>query len=342
MRSLEKEKTLIKSLFEKSVIKKAVKQEEIKEINQLSGDASSRSYYRVKTDLQSYVVCLDRPFVDENYPFLEVHKFLTQAKINVPLVYDFDLEKGYLLEEDLGDHTLLSSSIDFTITKELEVYKKCVDLLMKFQCASFEKNSYSFQKLRFDSQKLYSEVNFTIDHFFHFLLDKKFKKWQGKIEHVREELKRVSDTIAQKKMVFTHRDYHSRNIMVKNDELFIIDFQDARLGLPQYDLVSLLDDCYYELNSVNKENIKKYYFAQLSRIVDDQNSYCDFSYFYDLMCVQRVFKALGTFALIFNSKSDERYLKYIAFAFEKLRKILWKHQEFDELRKNLAMIYYEN
>ena len=342
MSSFEKEKILIKSLFEKSVMKKAVKQEEIKEINQLSGDASSRSYYRLKTDLQSYVVCLDHPFSDKSYPFLEVHKFLTRAKINVPLIYDFDSEKGYLLEEDLGDHTLLNSSISFTVMKELEAYKKCVDLLMKLQCTSFERNSYSFQKLRFDSQKLYSEVDFSIDHFFHFLLGEKLKKWEGEVKHVREGLKEVSDTIAQKNMVFTHRDYHSRNIMVKNGEFVIIDFQDARLGLPQYDLVSLLDDCYYELNSVNKENIKKYYFAQLSRIVDDQKSYHDFSYFYDLMCVQRVFKALGTFAFIFNSKSDEKYLKYIAFAFEKLRKVLWKYREFDELRKNLAMIYYEN
>ena len=342
MKSLDNSKAFIKSLFKSSLLKNAVKQEGIKEINRMSGDASSRIYYRLKTDSQSYVVCLDGSFSDESYPFLEVHKFLTQAKINVPLIHDFDSKKGYLLEEDLGDDTLLKYSSNFTVTQELEVYKKCVDLLIKFQCCPLGKNNYSFQQLRFDSQKLYSEVDFTINHFFNFLLGEKVKKWEGEIENVRKELKKVSDIIAEKSMVFTHRDYHSRNIMVKNGEFVIIDFQDARWGLPQYDLVSLLDDCYYELDSVNKENVKKYYFSQLSSIVDDQNSYCDFSYFYDLMCIQRVFKAIGTFVFIFNSRSDERYLKYIAFAFEKLKKILWKHQEFYRLRKSLAMIYYEN
>ena len=338
----KEQQILIKSLFKESGMKMAVKQEDVKEIRQLFGDASSRRYYRLKTDSQSYVVCLDRPFSNGNYLFLEVQEFLTKIEVRVPLIYDVNPERGYLLEEDLGDDTLLNYSRNFTARQELKVYKRCIDLLVKLQAAPLEGEDYSFQKLSFDSVMLCSEVDFTIDHFFRFLVGTNIKNWAGEIAEVRKKLKKVNDIISEKSMVFTHRDYHSRNIMVQNGELIVIDFQDARKGLPQYDLVSLLDDCYYELDHVNKENMKKYYFGQLSRIVDDQKSYSDFSYFYDLMCIQRVFKALGTFASIFNSRSDERYLKYIAFAFEKLKKIMWKYQDFYHLRKNLATIYYEN
>ena len=130
--------------------------------------------------------------------------------------------------------------------------------------------------------------------------------------------------------------------MAKNHELAIIDFQDARLGIPQYDLVSLIDDCYYEIAHANKEDLKKYYFEHLFQIVDDQKNYTDFIYFYDLVCIQRTFKVLGTFSSLFNLKSKFQYLKYIGSAFEKLRKTMDKYTEFHSLKKNLASIYYGN
>ena len=332
----------IKSLFYSSCLKGVVKKEEVREVSLLVYDASSRRYYRVKTDSSSYVVCLDRPFEANSYPFLEIQRFLHGAGIRVPAIYDFDGEKGYLLEEDLGDQTLLNCSAFFDMKKELEVYKSCVDLLIKLQSYPLDTGEHSFKKLSFDSTKLDEEVTFSIEHFLGFLVRGKTTKWQREINDIAGDFKKINKSISEKEMVFAHRDYHSRNIMVKKGELVIIDFQDARLGLPQYDLVSLLDDCYYDLGADNRENIKKYYFSQFSKISIDQKSYADFSYFYDLICMQRVFKALGTFASMFNQRSDERYLKHIAFAFEKLKKIMLKYKEFHHLRKNLAVIYYEN
>ena len=341
MKTTEREQ-VIKRLFQESGCKGAIRENKIQEIIPLAFDASARKYYRVRTALDSYVICLDKPFLKQSYPFLEIQKFLALIGIRVPHIYDFNEENGYLLEEDLGDNTLLSYSTQFTVKQELEMYKRCIDLMIQFQSHNLENDHYSFQQLSFDQKKLNGEIDFAIEHFFRFLMGSNVNKWSREIAEIRKDLKKINNIISEKEMVFTHRDFHSRNIMVKDNELVVIDFQDSRLGLPQYDLVSLIDDCYYELDDVNKENIKKYYFGQLAQLVDDQKSYPDFSYFYDVMCIQRIFKVLGTFSFIFYSRSDERYLKYIAFAFEKLKKVMWKYPDFYTLRKNLVMIYYGN
>ena len=341
MSTIDKKYHLIDTLFEKSMSKGIVKKEKLKMIDLLVHGASPRKYYRVTTNSMSYVVCLDEPFSKREYPFLEVQSFLNKIGVRVPHIYDVIPEDGYLLEEDLGDNTLLSYSVKLSVREELAMYKRCVDLLVKFQSTNLRDRAYSFQQLAFDCAKLNSEVAFSITHLVGFLAKDNVQKWTREIGDIRKDFEKINKIIAEKEMTFTHRDFHSRNIMIKDEVPIVIDFQDARMGLPQYDLVSLLDDCYYRLNHANKENIKKYYFGQMALIVNDQNSFSDFSYFYDLMCIQRVFKALGTFSFIFRSREDERYLKYIAFAFEKLREIMWKYKEFDVLRKNLAMIYYD-
>ena len=335
--------TFIRSLFQESCAKGAIEKENPLEIRCLVGDASERKYYRVITSSSNtYIVCLDSLFHDENYPFLEVQRFLSEIGIRVPFVYDIDPSSGYLLEEDLGEKTLLGYSAGFTEKRELEVYKECIDTIVKYQSHLFSKDRHSFEKLIFDTKKFNEEVDFAINHFFRFLIEDDLPKWKSEIESIRVELRKVNDIICEKSKVFTHRDFHSRNIMVKNDELAVIDFQDARMGIPQYDLVSLIDDCYYELNNINKESIQRYYFKHISQIVDDQKNYDDFIYLYDLVCIQRTFKVLGTFSSLFNIKSNSQYLKYIGFAFEKLRKTISKYSEFHHFKKSLTQIYYEN
>ena len=320
---------LIRSLFKKS---------KIKSITEVARDASSRRYFRLTTNSKSYVVCLDEPFSEDNYPFIEVQKFLQKIHVRVPQIYEINPSKGYLLEEDLGDKTLLHHSCQFGKKEELNTYKKCIDLLVQFQSFKFASTSYSFQKIYFDEKKLNSEIDFSVNYLFKFLINESFSKWENEIKSIKNDFARINKIISQKSMVFSHRDFHSRNLMMKENELIVIDFQGARMGIPQYDLVSILEDCYYELDQSNKENLKKYYFGRLPQMVNDQKRYSDFSYFYDLMCLQRIFKALGTFAFL----SDSRYTKHMSFAFEKIKKITWKYDDLYSLRKNFSAIYYEH
>ena len=143
-------------------------------------------------------------------------------------------------------------------------------------------------------------------------------------------------------MVITHRDFHSRNIMVQGDQFIFIDFQDARWGIPQYDLVSLLEDCYYELDDKNRETLKRYYYDNLDPAIHGQKNFQEFLCLYEDMTIQRVFKAVGSFCYIYNWRKDERYLKYIGFAMEKIRKVMMDNPKYIDLKKKLFQHYYAN
>lgn len=344
MKALDEEIEIITSHFLRSIETRKIPFDKIVSIDKLTGDASTRRYFRLFSEKTSYVVCLDKPLetpLDE-YPFYQVQDYLYKNKIRVPAIYSWELSQGFLLEEDLGDVTLLKKLIDLKdINEEFDLYKKCVDLILSVHQLPVPKNQkLNYVKLSFDFSKLMSEMDFTFDYFFSKLLKHKMNDRENII--LRTNLGNICLELSKYPMVLTHRDYHSRNIMVKNEELVLIDFQDARLGLPQYDLVSLLEDCYYSLHPDNVEKLKNYYLEKLPANTHGQESTEVFNRLYDLMTVQRVFKAVGSFAYIYNWRRDKRYIKYIGYAMEKVRRVLMKYPEFNELRLCMNKIYYEN
>lgn len=344
MKPLDEEVSEIKNHFEQSIFNEEIPFDQIIEIDKLTGDASTRRYFRLFSKQSSYVVCLDRPTEQskEEFPFFQVHQFLFDNKVRVPHLFSIDLKSGYLLEEDLGDVTLLRHLIDVKDKKhELEIYKKCVDLIVSFQKLDVPNDdSFIYRKLSFDFNKLMAEMDFTLDYFISKFLKHKLSDKDTVI--LKNHLGNICLELSKCPMVFTHRDYHSRNIMVKDEEFILIDFQDARMGIPQYDLVSLLEDCYYDINEENRDELKEYYYKKLPFTKLGQNTYEEFIKYYDLMLVQRVFKAVGSFAYIYNWRRDNRYIKYIGFGMEKIRNTIAKYPEHDELRKTLYKIYYEN
>ena len=130
--------------------------------------------------------------------------------------------------------------------------------------------------------------------------------------------------------------------MVKDGEFILIDFQDARMGIPQYDLVSLLEDCYYELSFDSREKLIEYYYENLPAEIHGQENFENFKCLYRDMALQRVFKAIGSFSYIYETRKDVRYVKYIGFAMEKLKCILLQDNKYEKLRKTLFGYYYES
>jgi aminoglycoside/choline kinase family phosphotransferase len=343
MKPEQAERFFIEELFNKTQEKDILKSEKLEEVDKLTGDASTRRYYRIFTNNRSYVVCLDNPFDGEmeKHPFLSVQEFLGKNHVLVPEIIDHNLSRGYSLQEDLGNITLLHhlSTINSTET-ELTIYKTIVDQLLELHRIpqSTVKNPNLFQ-LKFDHQKYMDETRFTFKYFMNF-----FNK--NIDENLISELEVLFDPImkrlADQKMVITHRDFHSRNIMVTEKKFVFIDFQDARWGIPQYDLVSLLEDCYYDLKEENRQTLKKYYYDNLDPNIHGQKSYQQFCELYDDMLIQRVFKAVGSFCYIYNWRKDDRYLKYIGFAMEKIRKVMMNNPKYAELKNKLFQHYYAN
>ena len=343
MKPEQSERFYIEELFNKTQDKNILKEEKLDEVDKLTGDASTRRYYRIFTNKDSYVVCLDNPFDEgmEKHPFMAVQKFFEQNHIRVPGILDHSLSRGYLLQEDLGNETLLQqiSSINST-EEEFRIYKIIVDQLLELHRIplSAVKNPSLFQ-LKFDHTKFMDETRFTFKYFFNF-----FNKCQDEV--LLKDLENLFDPImkrlASQKMVITHRDFHSRNIMVKNGKYVFIDFQDARWGIPQYDLVSLLEDCYYDIKDENRQKLKRYYYDNLDVSIHGQKTYAEFEALYHDMTIQRVFKAVGSFCYIYNWRKDDRYLKYVGFAMEKIRRVMMDNPQYTELKSKLYQNYYAN
>lgn len=342
MKQEETERFLIEELFSKTQEKGIVKNLKIKDVQKLTGDASTRRYYRVfaanEKNEHSFVVCLDAPFDQQvkDHPFLSMQNFFDQYKINVPQVLDHHLTKGYILQEDLGNTTLLHKVSEITdFEEEFEIYSNVLNELMKLH--NIKGQFEELPKLKFDFNKFMDEVRFTMTYFTLIFNKNVTDSWKKDLEVLFSPL---CQRLANKNMVVTHRDFHSRNVMVNGNKLVFIDFQDARMGIPQYDLVSLLEDCYYEVGPQNKEKLIKNYFDRMNLI--DQKDFSEFLNLYDDMAIQRLFKAIGSFCYIYYYRKDIRYLKYIGFAMEKLRVFLMKRSEFSHLKKTLFTYYYAN
>lgn len=344
MKPEQSERFFVESLVKQSIERGKITDREVHEIDKLTGDASTRRYYRVQGDEDSYVVCVADPIVEgkEKSPFLQVHRALDENKVRVPHLPDTMLDRGYYLEEDLGDVTLLHRlALIESEAEELELYKQSIDLVLAIHSIDPERyRGEQFTKLAFDEEKLMTEVLFTVKFFI-----KRFLKCDISLEDesvIVSSFLEICRKIENEYRVLTHRDYHSRNLMVKKDEMIVIDFQDARMGVPQYDLVSLLEDCYYQLSPNNVQKLKKYYWESFPGKQHFDHSYEKFCYFYDLMAMQRVFKAIGSFGFIYAGRQDLRYVKYIGYGMEKLRSLLLRYPEYNALRKVLSRVYYGN
>ena len=130
---------------------------------------------------------------------------------------------------------------------------------------------------------------------------------------------KISETLHKEPKYISHRDYHSRNLMIKFDKMCVIDFQDARMGPVQYDLVSLIKDSYVDITDEYGQRILSYYF---DRAKDYKKTFDrdHFNHIYELQSIQRCFKACGSFASFFHQREDRRYLKYLTPTLKKVIK----------------------
>ena len=131
-----------------------------------------------------------------------------------------------------------------------------------------------------------------------------------------------------------HRDYHSRNLMLHDERLYIIDFQDARMGPDTYDLASLLRDSYVDLPEQTVNELIAYFLALKGTTDPSQETV--FRERFDLMALQRNLKALGTFGYQTTARRNPVYIQYIPRTLRYVRDNLGRHPRFSRLRDVLA------
>ena len=126
--------------------------------------------------------------------------------------------------------------------------------------------------------------------------------------------------------------------MVKEENLVVIDYQDIMVGSKLYDLVSLLEDSYFPLKNEIKVKLLDYFREQVLPGLSDEL----FSRLYNLNSVQRIYKALGSFTYIYNTRGDDRYLKYVGVGFSRLKDILQKCLELSSFHDITMKAYHES
>jgi aminoglycoside/choline kinase family phosphotransferase len=296
----------------------------------LAGDASARRYFRVIDKENSYVLMSWEPFPDEKaYPFLNVREHFEKNGVAVPKVVAVSKEGGFVLLEDLGDLTLERKFWESLAQEQaFDYYKQAIDEIVKihYACTKDKKADYFAFKIEFNTERLLWEMNYAKEHLLEKFLNLKFTERESAL--LQKDFTQICSTIHKEPKFIAHRDYHSRNLMIKSGRVRVIDFQDARLGAIQYDLVSLLKDSYVNLNTKMAGQLIDYYLENRVEAGESPVNRSHFDMIYELQSIQRCLKACGSFASFYNTRQDTRYLKYLRGTLQKVRQSLLNFPEY--------------
>jgi len=248
------------------------------------------------------------PGQNEEASFLDVQRFLQSLSLPVPRVHGHHPNEGLVVLEDLGDG-LLETVVQRGDERQIRaLYFEAVDLLVRMRRAvkSSSSTCRAFD-LAFDEAKLMQEMDFFLTHFIRGLAA--IEPSPQASETLQEFFATICRRLAEEPRIFTHRDYHARNLLLHRGRLVMIDFQDARMGPAQYDLASLLRDSYVSLTENFIEELMDFYMEGVSEKASDSREH--FDYIFDVMSLQRNIKALGTFGYQAHVRESQRYLSSI-------------------------------
>jgi aminoglycoside/choline kinase family phosphotransferase len=268
-----------------------------------SSDASFRRYFRAFCDGASYVIMDAPPGKEDVRPYVHVSRLLESLGAHVPRIHELDVERGLLLLEDLGA-TLYLARLDAGDDPE-PLYADALAVLAAIQVRGREACS---ELAPYDRTQLEREMALMPEWFLqrHLALTLAADETQL-LASAFEFL--VVEALAQP-VVFVHRDYHARNLMVVAERNpGILDFQDALRGPVGYDLVSLLKDCYIAWPRERVSGWVSGYRARLHGAGGAAGaSDAEFLRWFDLIGVQRHIKVLGIFCRLWYRDGKPGYL----------------------------------
>ena len=304
----------------------------------LTGDASDRKYFRIiPADGPSIVLALHAGPIDfASLPFANVGTLMQQIPLPVPGILGHSDPLGIVALQDLGDVTLQAHLGAASPSEHAALYRQAVAFIEQLQRRGGELRSDAYlpYRIAFDVDKLTWELDFFARHFVEGYRGAAFSP--AARTALAAEWAAIVNELAAEPRVLCHRDYHSRNLMLSDGSLHIIDFQDARLGPDTYDLVSLLRDAYVDIAERELDELIAYFLALKTR--DDAAAAAgdEFRRRFDLMALQRNLKALGTFGYQTISRRNTVYIQYIPRTLRYARTNLENYPRFARLRELLA------
>jgi aminoglycoside/choline kinase family phosphotransferase len=328
----------------------------------LAGDASSRRYYRAvikASGAPKSVIVMELPAgsalplsseelavfkqVPKELPFLNMHRFLSGIGVRIPKVYGHWQNDGILLLEDLGDTALWDRVQGLPEEEILTWYEKAIDELVILQIRGTkarDESCVAFQQ-RFDF-RLYM---WEFDHFLEYGLEKRAGTHvhATAIETLRGVFSKIAHRLDRYPSCLNHRDYHSWNLMIHDDAVAVIDFQDALLAPPQYDLASLLNDRVTDrvIRPHMEDQLVSYYLRRRGEIEKRTVNNDEFREIYLLSAIQRDLKVVGRFYYLDLVKGKPAYRKFIPPTVRRLKRNFARLPQLEPIIPILAEHYEE-
>ncbi len=313
-------------------------------LTKLHGDASNRIYFRLERSQKESIIVMKLPegalsaseeitnlkTKPKEMPFLNVQKYLHSLHLPVPQIILEAPEEGIILLEDLGNETFEKRIGTSSPPEKIEWYQKAIDLLVDLQTKTTTPSTACIAFERSFDEKL---LNWEFDHFLEYGIE---ARQNVKIsEDDRRTILRwthwITFGLTQLPKIFVHRDFQSRNLMVVQESLKLIDFQDALLGPLPYDLVALLRDSYIVLPAETVSKLIDYYCDRYQKKGTDKLDLDFFKKMFDWMTIQRKLKDAGRFIYIDKVKKNPSFLPFTTPSLQYVREALERQKELKPL-----------
>lgn len=318
----------------------------------IAGDGSTRQYYRITKAFESYPSLVVMKLAGEDkeqlragtYPFLATGAVLAHHGVRVPTIVAQSPELGLIVLEDFGNTTLFdhlkathSATHSAAHSAKSVAYTRCFKALTSFLTLTGTPQD-RWQQWAFDEAKLAFEFDFFLKHYVQAAIPGTESK--GELGGERD---RLCSLLAADSHYFSHRDFHSKNIMILRgshgpEDLGIIDFQDARLGPASYDAVSLFFDPYAPLALEERHELYEA-FCREAESSCPPAAVKTLRSLKEPMILQRLTKALGSFGYLTLDQKRGDYLQHQGPALEILLSLESLHSDYPHIMGILAAIH---
>ena len=303
-----------------------------KNLKQIPGDASLRSFFRVKKKNFSSIIVYAKKDKRLNLLIYDaMNKILIKNNILAPKLITENYSKNFIEIEDFGNKTIFHF-LKKNNKNKLSIFKKIISVLNNIQLIkdkkiiNFKKKKYTLPK--YSSQILYEEAKL----FSKWYAPQKISKtFQSKFKKDYENLIRILiKKISLKNDVFVHRDFHVSNLMLIKNKIGVIDTQDALIGNKAYDLASLIDDVRFKTSNVLKEKLFDFYIKSQKKL-----NVSKFRNDFEIISVLRNLKIIGIFTRLAIRDNKKDYLKLIPYTWSLIRLRSKNNKIFKELNRLL-------
>jgi len=304
----------------------------MKNLVKIKGDASFRMFFRKKNNNYSSIVVFAKKEKFKNLLIYDsINKILIKSKILAPNLYEENYSRSYIEIEDFGNETLFKR-LNKKKYNKFSYFKKIINLLTKIQLIKIKKiknfKNKNYEIPKYNKNILIKEANLFCDWYAKKHLNKlskdKFSKDFIKI------IKRLTNNLKLKNNFFVHRDFHVSNLMLVNNQIGVIDSQDALIGNRAYDLASLIDDVRLKTSKSFKNKIFNFYIKKQKKL-DIKKFKNDF----EILSILRNLKIIGIFTRLAMRDKKKNYLKLIPYTWALINLRINKNKIFIDLKKLL-------